>query len=117
MPIRILIVEDEAISAMALSYTLERLGCSVVDSVDSGEAAIEAAKRHKPDLVFMDIQLRTKMNGIEAANAIWQQLNIRSVFVTAYDDSELEKTYRGAQPYTLLVKPVLEEDIAQFLKQ
>jgi CheY-like chemotaxis protein len=117
MPIKILIVEDEAISAMALKYTVERLGCAVVAVVDTGEAAIQAATEHRPDLVLMDTRLRTRMSGVEAANAIWEQLQIRSVFISAYSAAELEKDYRSAMPFTLLMKPVLEEDIEQLIKR
>ena len=117
MPIRILIVEDEAISLMALRCIVERLGCTVVDAVDTGEAAIKAATEHRPDLILMDTRLRTKMTGVEAANVIWEQFRIRSVFITAYSAEELQNDYRGAQPFILLVKPVLEDDLEQLLKQ
>ncbi len=116
MPIKILIVEDEAISALALKYTVERLSCAVVGVVDTGEAAIKAATEHRPDLVLMDSRLRTRMTGVEAANVIWEQLQIRSVFISAYSAAELEKDYRSAMPFTLLVKPVLEEDLEQLIK-
>jgi CheY-like chemotaxis protein len=102
---------------MALKSIVERIGCKVVDTVDTGEAAIKAAAEHRPDLIMMDTRLRTKMTGVEAANLIWEQLLIRSVFITAYNAEELEKDYRGAQPFTLLVKPVLEDDLEQLLKQ
>jgi CheY-like chemotaxis protein len=117
LSIKILIVEDEAISALALKYTVERLGCSVVGVVDTGEAAIQAAAEHRPDLVLMDTRLRTKMTGVEAANAIWEQFEIRSVFISAYSAAELEKDYRGAIPFILLVKPVLEGDLEKLINQ
>jgi len=117
MPIKILIVEDEAISAMALKYAVERLGCAVVAVVDTGEAAIQAAAEHRPDLILMDTRLRTRMTGVEAASAIWEQLLIRSVFISAYSAAELEEDYRGALPLTLLLKPVLEGDLERLIKQ
>lgn len=117
MPVKILIVEDEAISAMALRYTIEHLGCEVVDVVDTGEAAIQAAAEHRPDLVLMDTRLRTTMTGVEAANTIWEQLQIRSVFVSAYSAEEIEKDYNGSLPFTLLMKPVLEGDLARLVEQ
>jgi two-component system, response regulator PdtaR len=115
MRINILIVEDEAISALALKFTVERLGCAVVGVVDTGEAAIQAAAEHRPDLILMDTRLRTRMTGVEAANTIWKQLQIRSVFISAYSAAELEKDYHSAMPFTLLVKPVLEEDLEQLI--
>ncbi|MEA2080947.1 MAG: response regulator [Pseudomonadota bacterium] len=117
IPVKILIVEDEAISAMALKCVVERLGCTVVGVVDTGEAAIRVAAKHRPDLILMDTRLRFKMTGVEAANTIWEQLQIRSVFITAYSAAELEKDYRGALPFILLEKPVLEGDLEQIIKQ
>ena len=67
---RVLIVEDEAISARAAGVMLERIGCTVTGVVDSGKDAIEAAARDRPDLVLMDIRLKGEMNGIEAATVI-----------------------------------------------
>ena len=116
MPINILIVEDEAISAMALRYTVERLGCNVIAIADTGESAVQIASEHHPDLVLMDTRLRTSMSGVEAANTIWDALRIRSVFISAYSAEELEKNYRGATPFTLLEKPVLEKDLEQLIR-
>jgi CheY-like chemotaxis protein len=117
MPTKILIVEDEAISAMALKYTVERLGCTVAGVVDTGEAAIQAASDQRPDLILMDTRLRTRMSGVEAANVIWKRFQIRSIFISAYSTAELEKDYRGASPLTLLVKPVLEEDLERLIRK
>ena len=111
IPVKILIVEDEAISAMVLKCVVERLGCTVVGVVDTGEAAIRVAAKHRPDLILMDTRLRFKMTGVEAANTIWEQLQIRSVFITAYSAAELEKDYRGTLPFILLEKAVLEGDL------
>ena len=114
-PKKILIVEDEAISAMALKHAVEGLGCTVVGIVDTGEAAIQGAAQHRPDLILMDTRLRSDMTGVEAANVIWEQFQIRSVFVSAYSPAELKKDYRGASPFTVLVKPVLEKDLEQLI--
>lgn len=114
-PVNTLIVEDEAISALALRHTVEQLGCTVIGVVDSGEAAIKQAERHQPDLVLMDTRLRTDMTGVQAANVIWAQFQIRSVFITAYSPAELKKDYRGALPFTFLIKPVLERDLKHLL--
>lgn len=115
MAIKIMIVEDEAISAMALRYTVERIGCEVVAVVDTGEDAIAQAASRRPDLVLMDTRLRSAMTGVEAANAIWEELRIRCVFVSAYSAAEMAEHYRGAQPLLVLVKPVLDGDLERVI--
>ena len=67
---RILIVEDEAITALDLKYSLEELGYEVIDTVDTGQDAIDTAAETIPDVVLMDIKLKGDMEGIEAAEVI-----------------------------------------------
>ncbi|MEA5503939.1 response regulator [Halotia wernerae UHCC 0503] len=84
--IQFLIVEDEFILALDLKEKLESLGHNVIDIVDSAEEAIEKAIELHPDLVLMDIKLRGKMDGIEAAREIWNCLQIPIIYVTGYSD-------------------------------
>ena len=55
---KILVVEDEAITALDLKFILMGLGYDVVDVVDNGQDAIDSAKELSPDLVIMDIKLK-----------------------------------------------------------
>ncbi len=114
---RILIVEDEAISAMALEFTLQRMGYEVSGIVDTGEDAVTHAATHKPDLVLMDTQLRTDMTGVEAANQIWRLAQVRSVFISAYNAVDIQREYAGAQPFINLVKPILDEDLGRVFSE
>lgn len=61
---RLLIVEDEAITALDLKYSLEELGYEIVDTVDTGQDAINTAAETVPDIVLMDIKLKGDMEGI-----------------------------------------------------
>ncbi|MFZ3045036.1 MAG: response regulator, partial [Desulfatirhabdiaceae bacterium] len=64
----ILIVEDEAIVSADIANKLRKLGYDVVGSTDTGEEAIEIARRQRPSLVLMDIRLAGAMDGITAAD-------------------------------------------------
>ncbi len=61
--LHVLIVEDEPVLARNLGRSLERMG-HVVECVDSGEAALEQVKTHRPDLVLLDNRL-PGMSGLE----------------------------------------------------
>lgn len=74
--VRILVVEDEYILSMNLQETLELLGYTVLDIIDTAETAIEKAGELLPNLVLMDIQLRGEMDGIQAAELIWNRFQI-----------------------------------------
>jgi CheY-like chemotaxis protein len=66
-PTRVLIVEDESVTALGLARQLRRLGYAVVASASSGPQAIEHALTRHPQVVLMDIQLHGTMDGIDAA--------------------------------------------------
>ena len=102
---KILITEDERITALDLKMTLEKLGYLVVGSVASGEESIEYARRLKPDLVLMDIHLKTAMMGTEAAQLISKELDIPVIFLSAYSDRSVIREAGQSTPYGYLIKP------------
>jgi DNA-binding NarL/FixJ family response regulator len=108
---RILIVEDEFILAMNLKENLEWLGYTVVDIVDYGETAIEKATELRPDLVLMDIKLAGKIDGIQAAEEIWRQLQIPSIYITAYSDKSTVERAILKFTFGYILKPVSQEDL------
>ncbi|GAB4362542.1 MAG: response regulator [Deltaproteobacteria bacterium] len=62
---RILLIEDNPQNRYLLTYLLERQGYEVLQA-ETGEAGLEAALRHRPDLVLLDVQL-PGMSGHEVA--------------------------------------------------
>ena len=108
---RILVVEDEAIIAYDLERTLQRLGYDVPEVVAEGEAAIEAAARHAPSLVLMDIKLRGALDGVDAARAIRERLEMPVVFLTSHSDVATLSRAAAAQPQGYVMKPFVERDL------
>jgi len=110
MAVRILLVEDEAITAMDLQRKLEFWGYDVVGVAYSGETAVELAEKHHPDLILMDIILRGSLTGVDVAKEI-QGLEIPVVFISAHsEDSTMEKA-REVEPYGYLIKPFDEKEL------
>ena len=102
---RILLVEDDAIVALAEKKVLEAEGYRV-QVVSSGEAAVEYVREHTVpvDLVLMDIDLGPGMDGTEAAQRI---LDIRSVpvlFLTSHTEREYVARAEGISSYGYVVK-------------
>jgi two-component system, response regulator PdtaR len=108
---KILIVDDEAIITMQLEERLSLLGHNIVGMVVSGEEAITKALQLKPDIVLMDIVMPGKINGIEAAQSIHEELGIPVVFVTAYADDVVIEKAKYANPYGYIVKPFNELEL------
>jgi CheY-like chemotaxis protein len=108
---RIMIVEDEFIAARSEKRSLEELGYTVSAKVASGEEAVKKAEEDKPDLVLMDINLKGKMDGIEAAGIIRSRFDIPSIFVTAYSDAKLLERAKITEPFGYLIKPFENREI------
>jgi len=113
---RILIVEDEAITAFDLQLLLEGLDYEVCGKAISGKAAIEEVEKETPDLVMMDIVLHGSMDGIEAAKKIWHDFNVPIVFLTAYSDEATVVKAESADPFGYVLKPIDKNDIRASLK-
>jgi CheY-like chemotaxis protein len=75
--IRVLVVEDDEVSAKAVGLMLERLACSV-DVVEDGANAIERFRRGKYDLLLMGWQLPV-MDGFEATARIRTMANGKEI--------------------------------------
>ncbi|MBD2253320.1 response regulator [Nostoc parmelioides] len=109
--IQVLIVEDEFILAFDLKEKLDNLGHKVIDIVDSAEEAIKTAIEFHPDLILMDIRLRGKMDGIEAAREIWTYLRIPIIYVTGHSDKSTVERATEIFTFGYVLKPVSEENL------
>jgi CheY-like chemotaxis protein/DNA-binding PadR family transcriptional regulator len=108
---KILVVDDEAIITMQLEERLSAMGYSVAGMAASGEEAVDKARSIRPDLVLMDIVMPGKMNGIEAAKIVTEELDIPVVFVTSYADDTIIEKAKNVRPYGYIVKPFNELEI------
>ena len=113
---RVIVVEDEGIIAMMLSRMIERLGCTVLASIDNSDAADRAIAEYRPDLVFMDIQINGERDGIALAGLLAErQPETRIVFLTANSDEATRNAALRVKPLAFLRKPVEIEDLANVL--
>lgn len=101
----ILVVEDDEVIALDIKYRLEDMGYIVPVTASSGEDAIAFAEKYKPDLVFMDIILKGKMDGTSAAQIINKQLKIPIIFLTAFSDDDTLSRAKLSSPYGYITKP------------
>ncbi|MUG98174.1 response regulator [Scytonema sp. UIC 10036] len=109
--VRVLIVEDEWVVAIDVRDCLEALGFSVVAIAASGEEAIIKARELRPDIVFMDIRLEGEMDGIQAAQQIWNELQIPIIYATGYSDKATVDRAIATEPFGYVLKPIKESDL------
>ncbi len=118
---KILVVEDEAIIALDIQYILRKIGFGQSEIVHSGEESIQRVAAGRPHLVLMDIKLRGKLDGIQAAQEILGLYNVPVIYITAFgDEGTLEKA-NGTARYGFITKPfeetVLESTIQNALRK
>jgi PAS domain S-box-containing protein len=108
---RILVVEDEAITALDIRSRLERSGYSVSAIASSAAQAVTQLSDSGSDLVLMDIRLQGEMDGIQAAEAIHARFGTPVVYLTAYADRDTLERAKRTEPYGYLLKPFEEKEI------
>ena len=113
MTLRAMLVEDEAIAALAVSHLLESLGYIVVGTADTGRGAIELASASRPDVVIMDIRLKGAMSGIESAKVIRESLGVPVVFTTAYTTEEIRKEHEIDESFQFVTKPIRKANLVR----
>lgn len=108
---KILVVEDESIVSKDIQMSLKRLGYEICGAAPSGEEAVEIAREKLPDLILMDIMLKGKMNGIETAHVIREEMEVPIIYLTAYADESTLSKAKITEPYGYIIKPFQEIDL------
>ena len=111
MNAKILVVEDEAITALDIQGLLESMGFEVASIASHGAEAIQKAKDLKPDLILMDIMIKGEMDGIEAAGEIKNIFDVPVIYMTAYGDEETFERAKLTEPYGFITKPFDREEL------
>lgn len=107
----VMIVEDEAITALFLARNVSKLGYAVCHVTDTGEDAVSYAQNNPIDCVIMDIRLKGPMDGIDAAANINRGIPI--IYYSAFVDREIMERVKSRPHHAILEKPASFEDIAQ----
>jgi two-component system NarL family response regulator len=116
--VRILVVEDHRIVREGLILYLERdPAFEVIDAVGTGEDAVAAYLRHRPDVVLMDLQLPA-MSGVDAIRSIRRaDHDARVVVLTMYEGDEDIRRALDAGAATYLLKASLSDDLVDVVRK
>lgn len=108
---RVLIVEDELITALDLEETLQRLGYAVVGVADTGPLALALATQEQPDLVLMDVTLRGPLDGVMVAEQLRAQFDLPVVYLTAHTDAATVERAVQSGSFGYLIKPFDDNEL------
>jgi PAS domain S-box-containing protein len=101
----VLLIEDEPLTAEALTKQVEHLGYTVCGVAQSAEEALEYARAVRIDLALLDIGLAGAVNGLDLAPLL-RGHDIPIIFVSAQSDPETIKAATDMRPHGYLMKPV-----------
>jgi DNA-binding NarL/FixJ family response regulator len=108
---RVLIVEDDRSLALDLKNMLVEFGFTPCAVAHSAREALRDARAFQAELVLMDICLEGSLEGIFAAQLLWQELGLRVVYLTAIFDASTLALAQQTQPYGYVLKPVRPLDL------
>ncbi len=112
----VMIVEDEAIVSMEISTYLEELGYKVVAIVDNALDAYANALKFEPHIILMDIKIKGKKDGIDAAVRILNEIDTTIIYLTAYCDEQTVERAVKTNPSAYLTKPFNKKELFASLK-
>jgi DNA-binding LytR/AlgR family response regulator len=109
--INVLIVEDKLLVAEDIAGKLRRHSLHVSGICPSGEEAVDAVQRLRPDLILMDIALAGEMDGITAADLIKKIIPVPIVYLSDLKDAHTLDRAKRTLPENYLSKPVQEHEL------
>lgn len=116
-PIRILLVDDHLLLREGVTALLaNQADMQLVAEASNGREAIEQFRRHRPDVVLMDLQM-PEMNGVDAMIAICEEFpSARIIVLTTYvgDVLVLRALKAGARGY--LLKGLLRKELLETIR-
>lgn len=110
--LKILVVEDQLLTAESIKGTLESAGHQVTGVARTYNEALVAAVKYKPEMIIMDIELEVSgPDGIRAAADIRNVFQVPVVFLTGKEDAETFERASEAGPEGYLLKPFKPRDL------
>ncbi|MFY8093324.1 MAG: response regulator [Niveispirillum sp.] len=116
-PLKVMIVEDDALVALGVRLTISELGHDVVGIAASELEALAVAQAEKPQLTLMDIRLRGANDGVQVAQRLWQELRVRCIFLSAYADEQTMERVAQTRPLGFVQKPYSAQQLKTALEQ
>jgi CheY-like chemotaxis protein len=107
----ILIVEDEALVAAAVTDILEEMGFDITGVAASGLEALALVADRKPRLALIDIRLAGSVDGIELAVQLREEYGIPAIFLSGATGPEIALRAQAAQPLGMMQKPFRPSEV------
>jgi DNA-binding NarL/FixJ family response regulator len=116
MTIRVVVADDQELVRSGFVMILEaQPDIAVVAEAADGVAAVEAARRHDPDVVLLDIRM-PELDGIEAARRLCRETACRVIMLTTFDLDEYMFAALDVGASGFLLKDVRRDDLVHAVR-
>lgn len=114
---RIMVVEDDAIIALDMVGLLEDMGHEVVAEAADAITAWDLAATGRPDVALVDVRLARNTDGGKLAQRLYDELGVRSLFVSGSITEDFRRAMEKIQPLGFLGKPVTRRTLGDALRE
>ena len=111
MPAKVLIVEDDVLTALGMADVVALAGYAVIGTARSVSEAVAKASTNQPNIVVFDIRLAGRRDGIEGAGILKQMCGAEVVFISAETDGAMLERAEALEPVAFLSKPCPPRDL------
>jgi PAS domain S-box-containing protein len=108
---RILIVDDDVLTALALQMVVTSMGHECLDICRDSESAIAAAAKIRPDIALVDINIEGQIDGVDTAEILYSRYNVHVLFITAYSDEATLLRVKSSHPFGYILKPYTDQNV------
>lgn len=108
---KIMIIEDDAITALELKNKLELWGYDVPAVASYGKEAIELVETTGADLILADIVIKGDIDGVDTIKKISEHLDAPVLYITAHVDDETFERAKQTKPYGYVLKPFNDQEL------
>lgn len=113
---KVLIVEDQPITAMEIKQIVEEMNLDVIGIAKSNKTAITKFKEQIPDIVIMDIDLEGNIDGISTVEDLYKINDTAIVYLTAFnDDATIDRAIQ-TNPLAYEIKPFNKASLTSTIK-
>lgn len=109
--IRVLVVEDEPLIAEDIRETLDNIDFEVSGVAYDSDSALDELASNTPDIVLLDVNLGSELDGIDIAEIINKKYQIPFIYLTSYADRGTVDRAKHTRPMGYIVKPFDERDL------
>ena len=111
--LKILIIEDEVMTAVDIKETLEKAGHIITAIARNADEAFASLKKQLPDLAIIDIILRASTNdGIQIAAELTKMHPMPIIYLTANSENQTFQRAKDTSPAAYLLKPFRHNELA-----